>query len=448
MTIEAVKPTSVANGPRSGAGRSLLSARGEDRACFARCFAGETMFILAASRTTRPASPDMPLLAATNGYRACAKSPGSNARLVLNQQFLPVTDQVVRWHLSGHDDFGRDFVMGVYPLLRDETCFFLAADLDKAQWEEDAQAILETCRALDLAAALERSRSGHGGHIWLFFAEAIPAALARKLGAHLLTETMERRPGIGLDSYDRFFPNQDTLPQGGFGNLIALPLQKGPRERGNSVFLDDGLHPHADQWALLSSIRKIDRATVERIVAEAEKKGRVVGVRLAPADEDAAAPWAAPPSRRRAEPPLAGPLPERLELILGDQIYIAKDPLPPGLCNRLVRLAAFQNPEFYKAQAMRLSTYDKPRIIACAEDLPQHIGLPRGCLDEIQTLLSNLRIDVVIRDERNAGKPLDVKFLGELYPEQAMAARNLLGPRHGRSGRHDSLWKDRRRRHG
>ncbi len=190
-----------------------------------------------------------------------------------NQHFLPVTDQVVRWHLSGHDDSGRDFVMGVYPLLRDETCFFLAADLDKAQWQEDAQAILETCRRLDLAAALERSRSGNGGHIWLFFEQAIPATLARKLGAHLLTETMERRPGIGLDSYDRFFPNQDTLPQGGFGNLIALPLQKRPRELGNSVFLDDRHLPHADQWAFLSSIRKIDRASVERIVSEAEKTG-------------------------------------------------------------------------------------------------------------------------------------------------------------------------------
>jgi superfamily II DNA or RNA helicase/very-short-patch-repair endonuclease len=343
-----------------------------------------------------------------------------------NQQFLPVTDHVVRWHLSGHDDSGRDFVMGVYPLLRDDTCFFLAADLDKAEWQEDAQAILETCRRLDLAAALERSRSGNGGHIWLFFKQAIPATLARKLGAHLLTETMESRPGIGLDSYDRFFPNQDTLPQGGFGNLIALPLQKRPRELGNSVFLDDRHLPHADQWALLSRIRKIDRATVERIVSEAEKRGRVVGVRLAPADEDAAAPWALPPSRRRTEPPLAGPLPDWLELILGDQIYIAKDPLPPGLYNRLVRLAAFQNPEFYKAQAMRLSTYDKPRIMACAEDHAQHIGLPRGCLDEVQELLSDLRIAVVMRDERNAGKALDVEFRGELHPEQAMAARDLL----------------------
>jgi superfamily II DNA or RNA helicase/very-short-patch-repair endonuclease len=342
-----------------------------------------------------------------------------------NQDFLPVTDQVVRWHLSGGDDSGHEFVMGLYPLLRDETCFFLAADLDQAEWQEDARGIIETCRCLDLATALERSRSGHGGHIWLFFEQAIPAKLARKLGAHLLTETMERRPGIGLDSYDRLFPNQDTLPQGGLGNLIALPLQKGPREHGNCVFLDDRAEPHADQWAFLSSLRKIERARVERIVAEAEKRGRVVGVRLAPAEGDAITPRAATASRRRAEPPLAGPLPDRLEVILSDQIYISKERLTPGLYNRLVRLAAFQNPEFSKAQAMRLPTYDKPRIIACAEDCGRHIGLPRGCLDEVRELLSNLSIDVVTRDERKVGRPLNVKFRGELHPEQADAARVL-----------------------
>ena len=189
-----------------------------------------------------------------------------------HQRFLPVTDEVVRWHLSGQDDSGRDFVMGVYPLLRDETCFFLAVDLDKAHWQEDARAFLETCRRLDLPAALERSRSGNGGHIWLFFEQAIPATLAQARRAPL-TETMERRPGIGLDSYDRFFPNQDTLPHGGFGNLIALPLQKRPREHGNSVFLDDRHLPHADQWAFLSSVRKIDRASVERIVVRSGEAG-------------------------------------------------------------------------------------------------------------------------------------------------------------------------------
>ncbi|HEX3658536.1 MAG TPA: DEAD/DEAH box helicase family protein [Pirellulales bacterium] len=344
-----------------------------------------------------------------------------------HQRFLPVTDDVIRWHLSGHDDAGRDFVMGVYPMLRDESCFFLAADLDKTHWQEDAQAILETCRRLNLPAALERSRSGNGGHIWLFFELAIPAVLARKLGAYILTETMERRPDVGLDSYDRFFPNQDTIPQGGFGNLIALPLQKQSRELGNSVFLDDCGQPYADQWAVLSSIRKIDQATVENIVADAERKGRVIGVRRALTDDDGSQPWSLPPSRQHKEALLAGPLPERLELILGNQIYVAKDELSPGLLNRLVRLAAFQNPEFYKAQAMRLPTYGKPRVVACAENHPQHIGLPRGCLDDVRNLLSTLHIDAVIRDERYAGKPLDVEFCGELQPEQESAAKAVLG---------------------
>ena len=165
----------------------------------------------------------------------CAECP--------NRRFLPVTDDVIRWHLSGHDADGQPFVAGVYPLLLDETCFFLAVDFDKAGWREDAAAFLDACRRLNLPAALERSRSGQGAHVWFFFEEAIPAALARRLGSHVLTETMEGRPDIGLDSYDRLFPNQDTMPQGGFGNLIALPLQKGPRKQGNSVFLDDAPRP-------------------------------------------------------------------------------------------------------------------------------------------------------------------------------------------------------------
>ncbi len=348
----------------------------------------------------------------------CAECP--------NRRFLPVTDDVIRWHLSGEDDAGRDFVMGIYPMLQDETCYFLAADFDKQSWQADVEAFLETCRQLNLPAALERSRSGNGGHIWLFFDQAIPAVLARKLGAHILTETMERRPDIGLDSYDRFFPNQDTLPKGGFGNLIALPLQKQPRERGNSVFLDEQLTAYPDQWEFLATVRKIGRSESEQIVRDAEGRGRVVGVRLAMADEDDDAPWTAPPSRRRKEPQILGLLPEIMELVLGNQIYIAKNALPPELRNRLLRLAAFQNSEFYKAQAMRLPTYDKPRIIACAEDYPQHIGLPRGCLEDVHDFLSDLKIKPVIRDERYEGKPLDVSFQGELRPEQKTSAEAMI----------------------
>ena len=358
--------------------------------------------------------------------RGICEKPRIKCSECRHQRFLPVTDEAIRWHLSGRDDAGEDFVMGIYPMLQDETCFVLAVDFDKEGWRDDAKGFCETCRRLNVPAALERSRSGNGAHVWIFFDGAIPATLARKLGSHILTETMERRPEIGLKSYDRFFPSQDTLPVGGFGNLIALPLQRRPRELGNSVFLDENLVPYADQWAFLSSIRRIDCSATERIVREAEAADRVVGVRHALAAEDEPAPWTLPPSRRRKEPPLSGPLPASLQLTINDEIYIAKDVLPPALRNRLLRLAAFQNPEFYKAQAMRLPTYDKPRIIACGEDHPSHISLPRGCMADVQELLSELKIKQTIRDERFFGWALGVEFHGELRQDQLTAATAML----------------------
>ena len=174
-----------------------------------------------------------------------------------NRHFLPVTDTIIAQHLRGEGADGRDFIIGVYPMLADETCWFLAADFDKKSWRDDVAAFLETCRIKNIPAAVERSRSGNGGHVWIFFAEPVPAGLARRLGAHILTETMERAPELGFDSYDRFFPNQDTMPAGGFGNLIALPLQRRPREAGNSVFLDDQFEPHPDQWQYLSGVRRM-----------------------------------------------------------------------------------------------------------------------------------------------------------------------------------------------
>ena len=311
-------------------------------------------------------------------------------------------------------------------MLLNETCFFLAIDFDKTRWQEDTCAVLATCGRMNLPTALERSRSGNGGHLWMFFEAPIAAALARRLGSHVLTETMEHRPEIGLDSYDRFFPNQDTLPRGGFGNLIALPLQREPRKAGNSVFVDEQFTPHADQWAFLSSVKRIARTTVEQIVHDARQRGRVIGVRMALTEDDDTDPWHAPPSRRRIEPKITGPLPKRLELTLGDQIYIDKEGLPPGLRNRLLRIAAFQNPEFYQAQSLRLPTYGKPRIICCAEEHTRHFALPRGCLDEVQTLLADLRIEAGISDARFTGEPLHVTFQGQLRPEQQTAAREML----------------------
>ena len=343
-----------------------------------------------------------------------------------HRAFLPVTDEVIRCHLSGKDSAGNDFVAGVYPMLADETCHFLAIDFDKDSWQDDVLAVMATCRRLEVPAALERSRSGNGGHVWIFFDAAVPATLARKLGSYILTETMEQRPELGLTSYDRLFPNQDTLPKGGFGNLIALPMQKGPRAQGNSVFIDETCTPHPDPWAFLAKLHRMPRHRLEALASDAENRGRVVGVRFALAQDDEPEPWNAPPSRRTREPPITGPLPEQVEVVLGDQIYLAKESLPPPLRNRLLRLAAFQNPEFYRAQAMRLSTWDKPRVIACAEDHPAHIGLPRGCLDEVIALLKALKIKTHITDKRTVGTSLDLTFSGTLRPDQEPAATAML----------------------
>ena len=336
-----------------------------------------------------------------------------------NQAFVPVADEAVEGHLRGRH------TLGVYPMLADDTCRFLAADFDKEAWRRDAGAYLDACRAKGVPAALERSRSGNGAHVWIFFEEPVPASLARRLGAHLLTEAMERNPDIGFRSYDRFFPSQDTLPQGGFGNLIALPLQGGPRESGNSVFLDGDFEPLPDQWTFLCGLRRLTLAQAGAIVDEAGRRGRIVGLRL-PLDDEDEKPWTAPPSRRRPLPAIAGALPERIGAVLGDQLYVAREGLPPGLVNRLVRLAAFQNPAFYAAQAMRRSTFGTPRIVACAELLSHHVALPRGCLEATEGLLKELGIGLDLRDERYAGRAVDTTFLGELTPEQAPAADALL----------------------
>jgi superfamily II DNA or RNA helicase len=343
-----------------------------------------------------------------------------------NQAFVPVGDDIVRSHLAGKAaGNSADFTVGVYPMLPDETCWFLAADFDKKSWMQDVAAFRDTARKKGVPVAIERSRSGNGAHAWIFFAEPVSAADARRLGAVLVTATMDRCPDIGFDSYDRFFPSQDTMPTGGFGNLIALPLQSRPRENGNSVFLDDDFRPYEDQWAYLSTIGRLSRDELISIVAEAAAMGQVIGLRLPSMEEDDE-PWAALPSRRSKEPPIDVELPASVEVVLGNQVYIDRTKLPPILVNRITRLAAFQNPEFYAAQAMRLPTFGKPRIVSCAELFPKHVALPRGCLDDLLSLLRDTGIAADLRDERQQGRPIGTRFLGELTPEQEAAAAALL----------------------
>ena len=337
------------------------------------------------------------------------------------KEYFPLTDQVIHDHLTGK------LTAGVYPLLSNETCWFLAADFDKTTWQDDVRAFLQTCADWNIPAVPERSRSGRGGHVWIFFDAPLPAGLARKLGAAILTRTMERRHQLGLDSYDRFFPSQDTMPKGGFGNLIALPLQHLPRSHGNSVFLANDFNPHSDQWAFLSCIRRMSFAEIGALVRDAERSDEIIGVRRSITDDDSNEdPWTLPPSRKKKDQPIPGPLPPTVKIVRSNLIYVEKEGLPSALLNRLHRLAAFQNPEFYRAQAMRLSTFGKPRVIRCAEEFPRHIALPRGCLDEITAFFKSHNVAVQLDDQRFAGTPIEVKFHGQLRPEQQAAANAML----------------------
>lgn len=222
------------------------------------------------------------------------------------KEYFPLTDHVIHDHLTGK------LTAGVYPLLTDETCWLLAADFDKATWQDDVRAFQQTCDEWRIPVAIERSRSGRGAHVWIFFEAPLPASLARKLRAAILTRTMERRHQLGLDSYDRFFPSQDTMPKGGFGNLIALPLQHMPRAHGNSIFLDVDFNPHSDQWAFLAGIRRMSFTEVETLVRDAARSGDLVGVRRSVTDDEQEEdPWTLPPSRKRKNEAIPGPLPEK-----------------------------------------------------------------------------------------------------------------------------------------
>jgi len=329
---------------------------------------------------------------------------------------LPLTDQVIYDHLTGRH------TVGVYPLLSDDTCSFLAADFDEDDWREDARAFIDSCRELSIPAALEISRSGKGAHVWIFFANPVPAREARQLGAALISHTCDRTRQLSLSSYDRFFPNQDTLPKGGFGNLISLPLQKQPREQGRSLFVDEAFVPYPDQWGFLASVRLMPRFELDNALPRATGGRHPLDVTFV-SEENESKPWQRPtPVSSR----ISCPLPESLVLVRANQIFIAKADIPQPLANRLIRLAAFQNPEFYKAQAMRLPVWNKPRIIGCAENYSQHIGLPRGCLDAVLELLEQNDIRAEIQDERVEGRKVPIKFTGELRKDQKAAVTAML----------------------
>lgn len=354
--------------------------------------------------------------------------PRIKCSICSNRSFLPVTDQVIQNHLSGVDSNNSspaNFVIGVYPMLMDERCWFLAIDFDKENWQEDIKAFSLVCKENKVPHAIEISRSGKGAHIWIFFAQLVFAVEARKLGSLLLTQAMNHNPDMGFESYDRFFPNQDTMPKGGLGNLIALPLQKKAREEGNSLFVNEQLLAYEDQWAYLSTIKKLSLFELAHLINQAEKLNNILAVKM-PVDEDNGKPWEMSPSRKDNILVDMGDLPKKINIVHGNQIFIEKKDLSAPLHNKIIRLAAFQNPEFYKAQAMRLPTFGKPRIISCAESYSEHIALPRGCMDELLVLLKKLKIKVNLKDERFVGTPIEsIRFLGQLTPEQKIVVEQI-----------------------
>jgi len=356
--------------------------------------------------------------ACANEWRAgvCGK-PRMKCGECSKRVFQPLTDSVIYQHLAG------ERTVGVYPLLPDETCHFLAVDFDEAEWREDAQAFHRSCQELGVPTAIEISRSGNGAHAWIFFASRSSAREARRLGTAIISHTCSRTRQLKLESYDRLFPNQDTMPKGGFGNLIALPLQKAPRERGHSVFVDANFRPYPDQWAFLASIQPMPIKDIEPTILRATSGVHPLDVTFID-EEDLATPWLRPAGAIRK---LSGPMPAALTITQANLIYFEKAQLPQPLANRLIRLAAFQNPEFYKAQAMRMSVWNVPRVIGRAENYPQHIGLPRGCLEAAQALLSEQGIRCDLHDERFAGEQLDVGFVGDLRLDQETAVSAMMG---------------------
>jgi superfamily II DNA or RNA helicase len=350
----------------------------------------------------------------------CGK-PKTRCSECSSKAFLPLDDQVVLRHLNG------EHTIGVYPLLPDDTCWFVAADFDEVSWKEDVLAFAETCRAMGLPVAIERSRSGNGAHAWFFFAEPIAACHARRMASFVLTETMSQRHELSMQSYDRLFPSQDTLPKGGFGNLIALPFQRAPRQAGNSLFVDHDLEPLSwqEQWQFVASVPRLAARSVIGLAEEATRTNRVLGVGMPETDDEGTS---ARPSKKGETPPrLAVTLPAEIPSLLGQHLKFDKAGLPPALIGRLKRLAAFQNPEFYKRERFRLSTARVPRVISCADDSGSWLALPRGCQADVEALLAANGSRLVVQDVRQSGSPLPCSFLGELTGPQQKAAKAMLG---------------------
>ena len=338
----------------------------------------------------------------------CEK-PRVKCAVCAHRAFVVFSEAQVRSHLEGRQ------TIGIYPLLTDETCWLVAIDLDGPTWREDASVLREVADAAEVPVLVERSRSGQGAHVWVLFARAVAARVARAIGSWLLTQAMSRR-SISMGSYDRLFPNQDTMPTGGFGNLIALPLQHARRSDGCTVFLDNDLEPRADQWAYLSGVRHLDGTRAELLAGDAERAGGTLG--LSRWSETRSASVARSLTSESAAP-------STVTVQLSGCIEIDVTALSGGLCDRLRRTAAFPNPVFFERERARLSTHQTPRVITCHQDAGDRLRLPRGCLDAVRDELDAAGAALVLEDVRTDGSPIDVVFGGMLSADQQSAVDAL-----------------------
>jgi len=332
-----------------------------------------------------------------------------------NRLYAPLDENVIEDHLKGR------IVAGIYPMLPDETCHFLAMDFDEAGWQKDVSVVRKACTAFNIPVAVERSRSGKGGHVWFFFENRLSAALARKFGTALLTYSMGLRHEIRFKSYDRLFPSQDTMPKGGLGNLIALPLQKAARGNKNSEFIDAQFNSYRDQWACLSAIQKISEARLEELTSKL-CSGHELGTLKADPAEETGKPWERKTSKTELQ---KYDFPERIHIIRANMLYIPKTGISQRALNRLKRLASFKNPLFYRQQAMRLPTHGHSRVISCADETRAYLCLPRGCEPELSQELEGHGLDIRFIDKTYSGKRIDVAFKGHLRDEQSLALQHL-----------------------
>lgn len=334
-----------------------------------------------------------------------------------NKNYSKLDKKAIELHLRGKE------VLGIFPMLKDESCYFLAIDFDDEGWESDVTVIREICDEHNISHAVERSRSGNGAHVWFFFKENINAALARKFGTAILTYAMEKRYEIQFKSYDRLFPNQDTMPKGGFGNLIALPLQKNARAKFNSEFIDEDFKSYEDQWAYLSNINKLSKEEIEDIIktlAPIDEMGYLIQDHVEVEEDDTITINVINNEEIQDETV------KNVNIKIENMIYVEKAGLTNKTLNTLKRIASFRNPEFYQAQRMRLPTYNKPRVISLVDDSKKYLCLPRGCEEELINLFNSNKINVNKKDDTFLGKTIDVDFNGTLREEQINAAEEML----------------------